>query len=120
MTIKEFIEKAIEGGWRQKEYPEFNVIEVSNVGVHLNCHGVLGDFEYTFYREKILLDPLAWQAVGKVEGWDVQNVQGTTHLTDNGTKRNYLFIENGWMNKMHAMINALAEGKTLEEYISTL
>lgn len=43
MTIKEFIEKAIEGGW---------IVRASLT--HL----------------EILFDPLAWKAVGKVAGWD--------------------------------------------------
>jgi len=82
MTIKDFINKAIEGGWM----PDADTPEIYYEGIRTNA----------------LLDPLAWQAVGKVEGWE-----------DRDTEPN-------WQNKMHQMIDALVEGKTLEEFIETL
>lgn len=54
MNIKTFIKKAIEGGWVPNKNIPFADIE-----------GYAG-----FYKEGTLLDPLAWQAVGNVEGWD--------------------------------------------------
>ena len=51
MTIKQFIEKAIGGGWKPHD--------------HFNEPCDIGDLKYA----EILLDPLAWKAVGKVEGW---------------------------------------------------
>lgn len=66
MTIKEFIEKAIEGGWIFKNR------------VDKNTH-FLASFEGEPFKDYILvherdifLDPLAWQAVGINEGWSSQ------------------------------------------------
>lgn len=51
----------------------------------------------------IVLQPAFWQAVGKVEGWESQH-QGY------------------WEPKipMHRMIDALAEGKSISEFLETL
>lgn len=86
MIIKEFIEKSIEGGWKTKECvccfkkPDF-----------CRCNG-------------LLLDTKAWEAVGKVEGWD-----------DNTISR-----RKAWHTNMHNMVEALIQGKTIEEYLETL
>lgn len=55
----------------------------------------------------MFLDPLAWQAVGKVENW-------RNHSTG------WFAYKSPWCEKMHAMIDALAEGKSIEEFIETL
>ena len=78
MTIKTFIEKAIEGGW---EKPSFG-----------------WETEDESEQAVMFLDPLAWQAVGIVVGWD-----------DYGSRV-----------QMHNMIDALTEGKSLKEFIETL
>ena len=72
--IKQFIEKAIEGGWNIKlqglkcsirgyyDNERFNIIEKTddiNEGIFLS-----------YSIEEIVLDPKAWKAVGKVEGWE--------------------------------------------------
>lgn len=91
MTIPEFLEKAIEGGW-------------SNRFEHKSNTG----FPCT---EQILLDPLAWQAVGKIAGWSSANPKSIAAS---------MYGEEGWKWNMHGMVNALIEGKTIEEFISTL
>lgn len=88
MTIKEFIEKAIEGGWKYNDY----------------CDGKGCEDRHIF------LDPLAWQAVGKVHWGD-----GALQMNSKYGFRLYV-----WKDQMHRMIDALAEGKTLEEFISTI
>ena len=50
----------------------------------------------------VLLDPKAWQAVGKVEKW----------------YEGYYGPE--WLHHMHKMIDALAKGHTLEAYIQSV
>jgi hypothetical protein len=92
MTIQQFIEKAVEGGFHPHyiERPEIK-------------HMVYYGHPYPVYV--ILLDPLAWQAVGKVEEWD----------------EHYLPEDWGqYQHKMHDMIDALTEGKTVEQYLETL
>lgn len=87
MKIKQFIEKAVEEGYGWKKWDV----------------GGWGNLEKSPHLEAVLLDPKAWEAVGKVEGWHDKELW---HWS--------------WQNQMHAMIDALAEGKTLEEFIKTL
>ena len=89
MTEKQFIEKAIEGG-----YPTG---QVENAYSEIMGAGIL--------IERLLLDPFFWKAVGKVEAWK-------SDIDDR------LFVE--WHSKMHGMIDALIEGKTIEDYLKTL
>ena len=91
METKDFIEKAREGGW------------------HFRINFELQDLVKN-YSHEILLDPLAWKACGKVAGWkDYSNDSDRIPL---GTKR--------WKHNMHRMIDALAEGKSIESFIKTL
>jgi len=62
----------------------------------------------TIYLHRTVLDPEVWQAVGKIENWK-----------NNATKYPWCARE-PWENKMHDMIDALAEGKTIEEFLETL
>lgn len=108
MTIIEFIQKAIEGGWK---------CPLVNAG---------SDFMYPL-DNFIFLDPLAWQAVGKTEGWN-----GTWSREVWTNKDDQLYAEgldrfgtteNGlpaWRWYMHRMVDSLAEGRSLEDFISTL
>lgn len=74
MTIQQFIEKAKLGGYS----------------------------EYADDIRGMLLDSLAWKAVGKVEGWEA-----------NGDRYAWLYF-------MHRMIDALADGKTISDFLATL
>jgi len=96
MTIKQFIEKAIEGG-----YPENQTIS----------WGAL---------YKLLLDPKAWQAVGKVEGWGGKCHDCSEELDGEICVAGGTHIYPKWRTQMINMVVALAEGKTLEEFIKTL
>lgn len=138
MTIQQFIEKAIEGGW--KDLHAFRHYNGAWVLVELKelCwregEGGEGDTQVqqttSFKLEEILLDPLTWKAVGKVEGWE----KGRTYRQSvparkgpNGaTYRACIRMQrtaprpNQWKKNMHAMIDALAEGKSIEEFLATL
>lgn len=97
MTIKQFIEKAIEGGWEglyPKNYPH-------NYGSHDT-------------RCAALLDPKAWQAVGRVEGW--RDFRG---VNDWGFDDEFP-IQPGWLINMMEMAHKLAKGLTIEQYLETL
>lgn len=105
MEIKDFIEKAIEGGWertgeRDELYllPEQPHDRDTRLGLRPN-------------RFAVLLDPAAWKAVGKVEGWG--------HKGDGYDGPN-MVPSADWKENMHRMIDALAEGKSIEDYLNTL
>lgn len=132
MTINRFIEKAIEGGWDFTDNVNFSEEDRARFKrtEHLkdpkNIAGFWG---------AVFLDPEAWKAVGKVEGWEEAcemsprtgrhcylYTNATRHTHDeccycgrksNGTKHT-------WQDHMHRMIDALAEGKSVEEFIATL
>lgn len=113
MQIKEFIEKAIEGGWAPPKR-----VDKSYEFVLQNNNGEVKNYSLITGAD-IFLDPLAWQAVGKVEGWH----QGDK-LPTFAEKRLYLYepIEDNysWLGNMHRMIDALAEGKSIEEFLGAL
>jgi hypothetical protein len=80
---------------------------------------------------EILLDPLAWQAVGKVEGWKEEGIKSLDGKVcaydgyrDCGMGRACRFTGfpkiDKWHWHMHQMIDALAEGKSIEEFLETL
>lgn len=113
-ATQRFIEKAIEGGWVSPKPSKLQTTyETENgTGVRLPC---------------IWLDPKSWEAVGKVEGWTEVNQFGL-HLEDvhrssearrlNAWERNPRMPE--WKWKMHRMIDALASGQSVEEYLATI
>ena len=85
MDIKQFISEAIDGGWEVK----------NNV---------------TFAR--MLLDPLAWQAVGKFSGWGrYYNYEIRDAENEDEWQGNY----QEWQFRMHGFIEQLCKGKTLKE-----
>lgn len=86
-----FVEKAIEGGWNRWR------MTGKVAGIAVDNH------------EAMFLDPEAWKAVGKVEGW----------MDWNGYDSPY---ENEvcWYGRMHAMIDALASGKTIDEALESI
>jgi len=97
MTPEQFIEKAIEGGYHFK-----NDIDDRN-----DCVLV------------ITQSPKAWESVGKVEGWGKEELCGACnlYLTEEGEEP---CPQEGWKHKMLGMIDALIEGKTIEDYLLTL
>ncbi len=93
MTIKKFISSAIKGGW---ECPWVAVLEDTDLASTISLN--------SGYLCEALLDPKAWESVGKVEGWT------DAWHSPKSTARE----------KMHDMIDALVDGYTLEDFIETL
>ncbi len=110
MTIQQFIEKAIEAGYT---CPENCSVWIKTDGT---TNGVMHVAHLAAILSDVLLDPLAWKAVGKVEGWGVHVIAMAVIETGN---TNVGSVPT-WKRNMHAMIDALADGKTIEEFISTL
>ena len=99
MTIKDFIEKAIEGGWKGTGYIRM-----------LRGMKTTPDFFVTDCEiNGIILDPLAWIAVSKVEEWRTRKCE-----------KEICIPCNDWKYAMHRMIDALCDDKTIEQYLETL
>lgn len=132
MTIQQFIEKAIEGGWKdlhsfqhyngywaRVSLKETTVIENAETGEEETVQ-----VAQAFKLEEILLDPEAWKAVGKVEGWhgycyacdeiwdDGEHYCGPDGVVGIGM--------DGHIYRMHGLIDHLAEGGTIESYLAGL
>lgn len=103
MTINAFIENAIEGGWTYMGSKTWKA-RAGRITFYSK-----ENYPFHTSEEKILLDPLAWQAVGKVEGWPEKKEDGFMQP-----------CPNGWLDRMHQMITSLAKGKTIEEFLKTL
>lgn len=116
MTIEQFIKKAIEGGWKPKDAEMQKVSSFKVEDGLLTLYGLENKTQRkveSYLVEQIFIDPFAWKAVGKVEGWDIgKTIDPTYHFAPESMWM--------WQWKMHRMIDALAEGKSLEEFISTL
>ena len=95
-----FIQRAIEGGWQPLDTLEFK-----------------GEVDYDIQNEKyqIFLTTEVWQAVGKVEGWTIAHV---TSSNPNDIDRTRAYPT--WRGYMHGLIDALARGETIEDYLGSI
>lgn len=116
--IETFIEKAIEGGWKPlgEDLGNWQIIKEPALFYQVKSVGGRNRGTIMSYHE-ILLDPLAWKAVGKVEGWtdELYNCEYCDIPNEH-----YLGKIKTWHYNMIRMIDALWEGKTIEEFINTL
>jgi len=96
-----FIQRAIEGGWQPLDTLEFK-----------------GEVDYDIQNEKyqIFLTTEVWQAVGKVEEWDGNH--NSCNEYDDGQHDCNGFP--GFIDKMHGLIDALARGETIEDYLGSI
>jgi len=92
MTSKQFIEKAIEGGYA-REYSCECTSPRETCDWHIESEDMLW-----------ILDPKAWEAVGKVEGWASRKKATLSDFLE------HKFWEHKfWEDKMHQMIDALKD-----------
>ena len=101
MTIQQTIQKAIEGGYKGggREF-------------------LTADIESWRNQVLVFLDPLFWQALGKILGWEKQ----FGNYSEKETKR---LLEKGaliprWLYQWHRFIDHLAEGKSVESFFREL
>lgn len=104
MTINQFIEKAIEGGWKPNKLNSAFAWEEKSV-----THGFQID------KRDAILDPEAWKAVGRVKAWSKKDY-GTISVFD----FKFPMVTDEWLYNMHRMIDALVEGKSIEQYLETI
>lgn len=67
-ATKQFIEDAIKGGWGSHLDKEWRVS--AGYVEHMQIYWSKGVWERVIAVSTVLLDPLAWQAVGKTRGWE--------------------------------------------------
>lgn len=109
-AIQKFIEKAIEGGYGGEMTAEAPDYWVSYITSHYGADSC---------PYEILLDPEAWKAVGKVEGWCQEwsrEIWSKEITAWNETQTDLP----EWQLHMHRMIDALADEKTIEEALSEI
>lgn len=127
---KRFIEDAIKGGWRKEERPD---LDVNNDGYSVRF--LAGDDTSTLWEADILLDPLAWQAVGKTRGWQKELItyklkahtfrpftkqEGVKRKASMVTRLRYRKNSKVFQVKMHRFIDHLADGRTIDEALSLI
>ena len=127
MTIQETIQKAIEGGYLMlgfAEKPLFSWSVDKYWGGWLISvrYGEFGkesidktkhiDSKYNdFDIDKVLLDPLFWQSLGRSMGWN--KIDGKTDII-------YCHKEKEWQGYWHKMIDHLVEGGSVEGFFEKL
>ena len=102
--IQQFIEKALVGGWQPADR-DFSIVGFYERHFEYQLRSTLqgrSSVIRMMVYEAVLLNPKVWQAVGKVEQW-YEGRYGPE-----------------WLHHMRTMIDALAEGHTLEAYIQSV
>lgn len=99
--MEKAIKKAIEGGWHPK-------------GLKIEGYPISWIIQATINRskfwERYCLEPLFWQALGKAMGWE--NGEMVIHEK--------MVAYQQWKIYWHCFIDALAEGKTPDEFFNEL
>jgi hypothetical protein len=104
-ATQQFIEDAIAGGWYS------SIIESGSYRIEEYAFLYLGHsmpLSSPWARvpiHEILLDPLAWQAVGKVRGWD---------------KYKFISFSEKTKNDMLMVMEEIVDGKTIEEALQAI
>lgn len=102
MTTKEFIEKSVEGEYKKWWLGEFYN---SRFGMNITI------------LSQVILDPKAWEAVGKVQKWQVHFCGVDEESGDSNCPEG---CYPSYRDKMHEMIDALIEGGSISDYLETL
>lgn len=108
MTTQQFIEKAIEGGWKDGRSLMVLLDMMRRDGHVMMAKSVL---------RSALLNPDVWQAVGKAEGW---KEYPSFHLQSNIFGNPTPLQMEGWRARWFQMIDALAEGKSTDQFLEDL
>lgn len=134
MTIPALIQKIVEGGWKYHGRPNITITVIGENKVvsvpprpPFNMRPrIIAEFDDGYVMnvnlEVILLDPLAWKALGKAMGWDGKYAGNWRYLglqAGGGLLKGDKTIEE-WQYHWYRMIDHLAEGGTLEEFVATL
>ena len=131
MTIQQAIQKAIEGGWRPKEFPleeksDDILVQVATEKeleenddliypiMFSNLEYPEEGYYYSTDMPHIIIDPLFWQALGKSMGWKYAG-----QYTQEWSNMKVCSFDE-WVYKWHLMVEHLADGGTIESYFEQL
>lgn len=109
-----FIVDAIESGYQYHDKP------IAKSTENAKWYACIGEVRWLLHETDILLDPAAWEAVGKVRGWKFRfNLQGHVEWeTKDGIKQGSHVPQ--WNYYMHCLIDALCDGKSIEQYLASI
>jgi hypothetical protein len=112
MTIKETIQKAVEGGYHPYFIGQYRYEFVKD-GIYVAD----GEPSVNLYPyEKVLIDSLFWQSLGKALGWKQSCVNGCIPPdSDYCGQPNHRYE---WQEQWHRFIDYLVEGKSAEEFFA--
>lgn len=108
--MKEVINKAIEGGW--KPFKSFDLLPTDKLE-QIDFETMIcwrdGKGHGSIHFNRVLLDPLFWQSLGKALGWQDEPYEYTNEHNIPA-----------WHAKWLMFIDHLAEGKDAESYFNEL
>ena len=125
MTIKQFIEKSIKGGWNTDlKFSEISDIYETEKGINF-VSAFNTDVVAIRSIEKILLDPDLWRCAGKEMGWEdcrCEQCHDVFPEYHNGCVRCGNSIRKDIYNRyhQHLLIDHLATEKSIESFFESL
>ncbi len=108
MTIKKFIESAIEGGWNEEFFSEVAKVQATNYSLKF----IYRERETTdpmseWLYHMILLDPLAWQAVyGRDDDTWKAKMLGMTNALINGSSIDDTYLNEDSLEILHRLYDS--------------
>lgn len=111
-NTEKFLRDMVAGGYKKDGVScEFYKIEEGGTALY----GVLTVGKMFWIDSTILLDPLAWQCVAKIRGWDALDV-----LDMNEYEPSTRFSPMGWLEKQHHFINLRSDNLSTNEALGQL
>jgi hypothetical protein len=108
MTLHTALERSIAGGWKPWGRPDMTEVRVSDnksqVGFSSYDYGL-----FWLSIGEICIDPLFWQALGKMENWK-----------QDGPVRHGSYSKGEWYYRWHRLIDHLAQGGNISTFFETL
>lgn len=123
MTIKQAIEKAIDGGYDYGELfdtlvtPHKRIVGDDGGLILLEDDGIVIG---TLDKEKYLLSPEFWMSLGKAMGWCEYAVCIHDGKMNCFEKNHWAGYMGEWKWKWHRFVDALSEGKSPEDFFNEL
>lgn len=117
-STQQFIEDSIKGGWDVRSI-YINVLYVDGGKTKQKTTKQLAE-SVLFNKEHtaMLLDPLAWHAVGKTRCWDKAEEEKRDYAYEK-LGASYTYVKKHRKN-MHSFIDHLADGDSIEEALTKL